>query len=56
MLAPVNLSLPAAFCDDLLIEEISAIPSKMGFKIGEVADMLDVKQYVLRYWKVNLMF
>ena len=51
MVAPVNLSLPAAFCDDLLIEEISAIPSKMGFKIGEVADMLDVKQYVLRYWE-----
>ncbi len=44
-------SLPAALCDDKLIEEIQAIPDKMGFKIGEVADLLGVKQYVLRYWE-----
>lgn len=48
-----NLSLPAALCDDKLIEEIAAIPNKMGFKIGEVADMLDIKQYVLRYWETE---
>lgn len=51
MPAQGNLSLPAALCDDKLIEEIQAIPDKMGFKIGEVADMLGVKQYVLRYWE-----
>lgn len=51
MPARENLSLPAALCDDKLIEEIQAIPDKMGFKIGEVADMLGVKQYVLRYWE-----
>ena len=45
------LSLPAALCDDLLLEEINSIPDKMGFKIGDVADLLDIKQYVLRYWE-----
>lgn len=46
-----QMSLPAALCDELLIEEINSIPNKMGFKIGEVADMLAIKQYVLRYWE-----
>lgn len=46
-----NISLPAALCDDLLLEEINSIPDKMGFKIGEVAEMLGIKQYVLRYWE-----
>lgn len=45
------LSLPAALCDDQLLNEIQNIPDKMGFKIGDVADMLSVKQYVLRYWE-----
>lgn len=45
------LTLPAALVDDKLLEEINAIPDKMGFKIGDVADLLDVKQYVLRYWE-----
>ena len=46
-----TLSLPAALCDDKLLEEIKSIPQKMGFKIGEVAEMLGIKQYVLRYWE-----
>lgn len=46
-----TLSLPAALCDDKLLEEFNSIPDKMGFKIGEVADMLGIKQYVLRYWE-----
>ncbi len=49
--ATADMSLPAALCDDLLLEEINSIPDKMGFKIGDVADMLGVKQYVLRYWE-----
>jgi len=49
--ADQNLTLPAALCDDKLLEEINSIPEKMGFKIGEVADMLGIKQYVLRYWE-----
>ncbi len=49
--ADLNLSLPAALCDERLLEEINTIPDKMGFKIGEVAEMLGIKQYVLRYWE-----
>lgn len=53
--APLTLSepisLPAALCDDLLLQEINEIPDKMGFKIGDVADLLGIKQYVLRYWE-----
>jgi DNA-binding transcriptional MerR regulator len=45
------ISLPAALCDDKLLEEIEGIPDKMGFKIGDVADLLGIKQYVLRYWE-----
>ncbi len=45
------ISLPAALCDDKLLEEIESIPDKMGFKIGDVADLLGIKQYVLRYWE-----
>lgn len=49
--ATAPLSLPASLVDDLLLEEIDAIPDKMGFKIGDVAELLGVKQYVLRYWE-----
>ncbi len=48
-----NLPIPALLCDDLLLEEISSIPDKMGFKIGEVAELLGIKQYVLRYWETE---
>lgn len=44
-------TLPATLVDDKLLEEINAIPDKMGFKIGDVAELLDLKQYVLRYWE-----
>jgi len=47
------LTLPAALCDEELLTELSGIPNKMGFKIGEVADMLGIKQYVLRYWETE---
>jgi DNA-binding transcriptional MerR regulator len=33
------------------LNSIENIPKKMAFKIGEVADMVGVKQYVLRYWE-----
>lgn len=46
-----QISLPAALCDDLLLEEINSIPEKLGFKIGDVAELLNIKQYVLRYWE-----
>ncbi len=48
-----SYNLPAALCDDALLAELSSIPDKMGFKIGEVADILGIKQYVLRYWETE---
>lgn len=50
-LGSAPLSLPAALCDDLFLEELGRIPDKMGFKIGDVAELLGIKQYVLRYWE-----
>jgi DNA-binding transcriptional MerR regulator len=47
------ISIPAALCDDSLLEEINRIPDRMGFKIGDVADILGIKQYVLRYWETE---
>lgn len=37
--------------DAALLKDIGAIPQKMAFKIGEAAEMVGVKQYVLRYWE-----
>lgn len=34
-----------------LIRSLESIPRKMAFKIGEAAEMVGVKQYVLRYWE-----
>ena len=33
------------------VRTISEIPDKMAFKIGEVAELVGVKTYVLRYWE-----
>lgn len=30
---------------------VAAIPDKLFYKIGEVADLLEVKTHVLRYWE-----
>jgi len=37
--------------DEQLLTEIASIPDRFGFKIGDVADLLEIKQYVLRYWE-----
>lgn len=34
-----------------LERELAKIPDQMAFKIGDVAELLGVKQYVLRYWE-----
>ena len=31
--------------------ELSIVPNKISFKIGEVADLLKVKTHALRYWE-----
>lgn len=43
----------ALFVDDMLKKALNEIPDKMAFKIGEVADILDIKTYVLRYWETE---
>jgi len=35
------------------IKAPSSIPDKLYFKIGEVADIVGVKPYVLRYWETE---
>lgn len=47
------ISIPAMLCDEKLLEEIRGIPNKMAFKIGDVADIIGIKQYVLRYWETE---
>ncbi len=39
--------------DQQLLEDINKIPERMAFKIGDVAEIVDVKQYVLRYWETE---
>ena len=36
-----------------LREDLASIPNKLEFKIGEVADLVGVKSYVLRYWETE---
>jgi DNA-binding transcriptional MerR regulator len=43
----------ALFVDEALKKSLNAIPDKMAFKIGEVAELLDIKTYVLRYWETE---
>ena len=44
-------SFPSVLVDEELLREIATIPDRFGFKIGDVADLLGIKQYVLRYWE-----
>ncbi len=46
-----SASMPSLLVDELLLSEIKSIPDRFGFKIGDVADLLGIKQYVLRYWE-----
>ncbi len=43
----------AQFFDEELKKSLSQIPDKMAFKIGDVADLLGIKPYVLRYWETE---
>lgn len=49
LVAPVQV-------DESLAKDLHKIPDKMAFKIGEVAELLDVKPYVLRYWESEFDF
>lgn len=48
-----EIGVPPSLMDKELERQLSEIPDKMAFKIGEVADMIDVKTYVLRYWETE---
>ncbi len=39
--------------DAELENELDCIPQKLAFKIGEVAELIGVKTYVLRYWETE---
>jgi DNA-binding transcriptional MerR regulator len=51
MLEDASLTKIQVNADTDLMMSIQSIPGKMAFKIGEVAEMIGVKQYVLRYWE-----
>ncbi|MBC7466683.1 MAG: MerR family transcriptional regulator [Bdellovibrio sp.] len=44
-------AMPHVLVDEQLMAEVATIPDRFGFKIGDVADLLGIKQYVLRYWE-----
>jgi len=37
--------------DQWMEEQLNKIPSKLSFRIGEVAKILSIKSYILRYWE-----
>jgi len=39
--------------DPVLLKQIEQIPNKLAFKIGEAADILGIRPYVLRYWETE---
>jgi DNA-binding transcriptional MerR regulator len=51
MAVPEAANSEASFMDATLLSDIEKIPDKMAFKIGEAAEILDIRPYVLRYWE-----
>jgi len=51
--APPSQVFQSSLYDAQLEAELKAIPDKLAFKIGEVADLLDLKPYVIRYWETE---
>lgn len=51
--APSLKELGGSLFDPELEKELNSIPDKLAFKIGEVADLLGIKAYVLRYWETE---
>jgi len=48
----LEASLPSNMAFDLA-QSLANIPQKLFFRIGEVAELLDVKTYVLRFWETE---
>src|SRR5688572_26456647 len=53
LLAPASRPAADVDVDPELERDLGRIPDKMAFQIGEVAELLDVKPYVLRYWETE---
>lgn len=53
LLAPASRPSADVEVDPQLERDLGRIPNKMAFKIGEVAELLAVKPYVLRYWETE---
>jgi len=51
--APSAREFSTTLYDTELEKEIAAIPDKLAFKIGEVAEIAKLKPYVLRYWETE---
>lgn len=51
--ASIEHSLPVHYFDQNLKKELVSIPERIYFKIGEVANLLNVKTSVLRYWETE---
>lgn len=48
-----ELNAPEVLSTFDLAESLARVPQKLFFRIGEVADLLDVKTYVLRFWETE---
>jgi DNA-binding transcriptional MerR regulator len=48
-----ELNAPEVLATFDLAESLARVPEKLFFRIGEVADLLEVKTYVLRFWETE---
>ena len=51
--APSSQEFESSHYDAELEKEFASIPDKLAFKIGEVAELMNLKPYVLRYWETE---
>jgi DNA-binding transcriptional MerR regulator len=51
--APSVREFSSTLYDAELEKEITNVPDKLAFKIGEVAEIAKLKTYVLRYWETE---
>ncbi len=47
------LEVPEVLATFDLAESLASVPNKLFFRIGEVAELLEVKPYVLRFWETE---
>ena len=52
---PDELEAPEVLTKFDLAASLARVPEKLFFRIGEVADLLEVKAYVLRFWETKFL-